>query len=92
MGFFTAAEWLRGLAPLQADSADKLRARLDQLRALLDRPDHFKAIYRFAFDFARVSTFTAPAAVPTDVASRQEVADPGCQYYVETRDGTESWK
>ena len=55
MGFFTAQEWLRGLSQLQADSAEKLRGRLDQLRSQLDQPDTFKSVYRYAFDFARVS-------------------------------------
>ncbi|XP_037088155.1 DCN1-like protein 5 [Pollicipes pollicipes] len=53
MGFFTVQEWLHGLSQLQADSVDKLRCRIDCLRALLEHPDTFKSIYRFAFDFAR---------------------------------------
>ena len=36
----------------------KVRQKLDYLRSLLDDPVHFKNIYRYAFDFARVSTYT----------------------------------
>lgn len=53
MGFFTKAEWLKGMTDLQCDSVRKLQLRLDYLRTLLDDPATFKNIYRFAFDFAR---------------------------------------
>lgn len=56
MGFFTQEEWLRGLSDLQCDSITKIQARLDHLKCLLNDPNHFKAIYRYAYDFARVST------------------------------------
>ncbi|CAG0891843.1 unnamed protein product [Darwinula stevensoni] len=53
MGYFTQQEWLYGLSQLQCDSADKLRGRLEYLRSLLNDAMSFKAIYRYAFDFAR---------------------------------------
>lgn len=55
MGFFTQSEWLRGLSDLQCDSIVKLQSRLDYLKSLLNDSNHFKAIYRYAYDFARVS-------------------------------------
>lgn len=39
----------------RCDTIEKLQNRLDYLRALLNEPPIFKNIYRFAFDFARVS-------------------------------------
>ncbi|KAJ8297984.1 hypothetical protein KUTeg_024515, partial [Tegillarca granosa] len=53
MGFFTKAEWLKGMSELQCDNIYKLQQKLDYLKALLDDPVHFKNIYRYAFDFAR---------------------------------------
>lgn len=53
MGFFTLAEWLKGMTELQCDCTLKVRQKLDYLRSLLDDPAHFKNIYRYAFDFAR---------------------------------------
>jgi len=53
MGFFAQEEWLRGLTDLQCDSISKLQMRLDHLRCLLNDPNHFKLIYRYAYDFAR---------------------------------------
>jgi DCN1-like protein 4/5 len=53
MGFFTLAEWLKGMTDLQCDSTNKLQAKLDYLKSLLDDPPMFKSIYRYAFDFAR---------------------------------------
>ena len=35
---------------------DKLKCRLDDLRGLLSDPVAFKNIFRFAYDFAKVST------------------------------------
>lgn len=55
MGFFTQEEWLRGLGEMQCDSIQKLQIRLDYLRCLLNDQNVFKAIYRYAYDFARVS-------------------------------------
>lgn len=53
MGFFTLAEWLKGMTELQCDCILKVRQKLDYLRSLLDDPVQFKNIYRYAFDFAR---------------------------------------
>lgn len=53
MGFFTLQEWLRGLADLQCDSVEKLQAKLDYLRSILNDAVAFKSIYRYAYDFAR---------------------------------------
>lgn len=55
MGFFTQAEWQKGLTDLQCDSALKLQSKLDYLRNLMNDPNVFKNIYRYAYDFARVS-------------------------------------
>lgn len=46
-----------GLTELQCDSVVKLQNKLDYLRGLLNDPLIFKAIYRYSYDFARVSTF-----------------------------------
>ncbi|CAH1776609.1 unnamed protein product [Owenia fusiformis] len=53
MGFFTLAEWLKGMTELQVDSIGKMQGRLEYLRSLIDEPTAFKNIYRYAFDFAR---------------------------------------
>lgn len=53
MGFFTKEEWLKGLSEMQCDSIQKLQYRLDYLRCLLSDQNTFKAIYRYAYDFAR---------------------------------------
>lgn len=55
MGFFSHEEWLRGLSEMQCDSIQKLQNRLDYLRCLLNDQNIFKAIYRYAYDFARVN-------------------------------------
>lgn len=55
MGFFTQEEWLRGLGDMQCDTILKLQHRLEYLRCLLNDQNVFKAIYRYAYDFARVS-------------------------------------
>uniref|UniRef100_T1JA95 Defective in cullin neddylation protein n=1 Tax=Strigamia maritima TaxID=126957 RepID=T1JA95_STRMM len=53
MGFFTIEEWLRGLTDLQCDSIEKVQAKLDHLRSILNDSATFKIIYRYAYDFAR---------------------------------------
>ncbi|OWF37257.1 DCN1-like protein 5 [Mizuhopecten yessoensis] len=53
MGFFTKAEWLKGMTELQCDCQSKLQMQLDYLRSVLDDQTQFKGIYRYAFDFAR---------------------------------------
>jgi hypothetical protein len=59
MGFFTQAEWLKGLTDLQCDSIAKVQYKLDYLRALLNDSNTFKCIYRYAYDFARVCLFVS---------------------------------
>lgn len=53
MGFFTLAEWLKGMSELQCDCTSKVQQKLEYLRNILEDPVQFKNIYRFAFDFAR---------------------------------------
>lgn len=53
MGFFTLAEWLKGMTKLQCDNVQKLVNKLDYLRNSFSDPNTFKSIYRFSFDFAR---------------------------------------
>lgn len=55
MGFFTQAEWQKGLTDMQCDSPAKLQSKLDYLRNLMNDTNVFKNIYRYAYDFARVS-------------------------------------
>ena len=54
MGYFSLTEWLKGLDDLQCDTMIKLKNKLDFLRAMLNDSQSFKAIYRYAYDFARV--------------------------------------
>ncbi|XP_014232982.1 DCN1-like protein 5 isoform X2 [Trichogramma pretiosum] len=53
MGYFTQAEWLKGMMELQCDSVPKLQSKLEYLKSLLNDHNLFKAIYRYAYDFAR---------------------------------------
>lgn len=53
MGYFTIKEWTKGLTDLQCDSIVKLRSKLDHLRSLMTDPNHFKSIFRYAFDFTK---------------------------------------
>ncbi|CAI5773308.1 DCN1-like protein [Podarcis lilfordi] len=55
MGFFTKEEWLKGMTSLQCDCTEKLQSKFDFLRSQLNDISTFKNIYRYAFDFARVS-------------------------------------
>lgn len=57
MGFFTQCEWVKGLTDLQCDSIAKVQSKLDILRSILNDANTFKGIYRYAYDFARVSCF-----------------------------------
>jgi len=54
MGFFSQQEWLKGLTELDCDSAAKMVVKLDYLRSILNDPNSFKSIYRYAYDFAKV--------------------------------------
>lgn len=55
MGFFTQAEWLKGLTELQCDTPAKVQAKLEHMRNSLNDYAAFKGVYRYAYDFARVS-------------------------------------
>lgn len=54
MGFFSQQEWLKGLTDLECDSTAKMVVKLDYLRSILNDPNSFKSIYRYAYDFAKV--------------------------------------
>lgn len=54
MGFFSQQEWLKGLTDLECDSTAKMVVKLDFLRSILNDPNSFKSIYRYAYDFAKV--------------------------------------
>lgn len=60
MGFFTQSEWTKGLTDLQCDSILKIKQKLDFLYNLLNDSNTFKLIYRYAYDFARVSNANFP--------------------------------
>lgn len=55
MGFFTQGEWTKGLTELQCDTISKVQSKLDYLKNVLNDPNTFKSVYRYAYDFARVS-------------------------------------
>lgn len=55
MGYFSQYEWLKGLTEIQCDTASKVQSKLDYLKQCLDDPNMYKSIYRYAYDFARVS-------------------------------------
>lgn len=54
MGFFSQYEWLKGLTELECDTAAKMHAKLDYLKEILNDPNTFRNIYRYAYDFAKV--------------------------------------
>lgn len=56
MGYFSQLEWMKGLTDLQCDTIPKIQNKLDFLYSLLNDPNTFKLIYRYAYDFARVSS------------------------------------
>lgn len=55
MGFFSRCEWLKGLTELECDSAAKMQSKLEYLKSILNDPNVFKSIYRYAYDFAKDS-------------------------------------
>lgn len=59
MGFFSQQEWLKGLTDLECDSTAKMVVKLDYLRSILNDPNSFKSIYRYAYDFAKVRELSA---------------------------------
>jgi DCN1-like protein 4/5 len=60
MGYFTQSEWVKGLADpeVQCDTPTKLQNKLHYFYNLMDDPQIFKFIFRYAYDFARVSQLT----------------------------------
>lgn len=57
MGYFTQAEWMKGLGDpeVQCDTPTKLQNKLNYFYNLMNDPQSFKLIFRYAYDFARVS-------------------------------------
>lgn len=57
MGYFTQSEWLRGLGDPEVlcDTPAKLQNKLNYFLNQLNDPQTFKLIFRYAYDFARVS-------------------------------------
>lgn len=57
MGYFTQSEWIRGLGDpeVHCDTPTKLQNKLGYFYNLLNDPQTFKYIFRYAYDFARVS-------------------------------------
>jgi len=53
MGYFTQKEFLEGFEKLGLDSIEGIRAYLPKFEAQLEDQNTFKAIYRFAFFFAK---------------------------------------
>ena len=59
LGYFTQTEWIKGLADPEVlcDTPAKLINKLNYFHNLMDDPQTFKLIFRYAYDFARVSKF-----------------------------------
>lgn len=57
MGYFTQQEFMKGLSDPEVlcDSPAKLQNKLDYFYNLINDPPTFKMIFRYAYDFARVS-------------------------------------
>eukprot|EP00427_Karlodinium_veneficum_P014356 CAMPEP_0169065306 /NCGR_PEP_ID=MMETSP1015-20121227/2327_1 /TAXON_ID=342587 /ORGANISM="Karlodinium micrum, Strain CCMP2283" /LENGTH=220 /DNA_ID=CAMNT_0009123859 /DNA_START=55 /DNA_END=717 /DNA_ORIENTATION=- len=53
MGVFTFDEFAAGMSRLGCDDAEKLKAKLDELRALLADPISCKEVYSFTYMFSR---------------------------------------
>lgn len=63
MGYFSLAEWQKGLADIQCDTVAKLQMKLEYLNNLLTDPNIFKNVFRYAYDFARVSNTVHPSTM-----------------------------
>lgn len=73
MGFFSQSEWMKGLTDLQCDTVQKIQNKLDFLYNILNDPNTFKLIYRYAYDFARVSmTFNPKIDLFVSYAARED--------------------
>lgn len=57
MGYFTQQEWIKGLGDpeVQCDTPAKLQNKLSYFYSMMNDPQSFKMIFRYAYDFARVS-------------------------------------
>jgi hypothetical protein len=55
MGYFSQSEFVKGLSEVLCDSPKKLRNKLGYFYSLLNDPTNFKMIFRYGYDFARVS-------------------------------------
>lgn len=57
MGYFSQTEWLKGLndPEVLCDTPVKLQNKLNYFLNQLNDPQTFKLIFRYAYDFARVS-------------------------------------
>lgn len=60
MGYFTQCEWIKGLSDSEVlcDTPAKLQNKLNFFLNQLNDPLTFKSIFRFAYDFARVSSIS----------------------------------
>lgn len=58
MGYFTQSEWIKGLGDpeVHCDTPTKLQNKLYYFYNLMNDPPTFKLIFRYAYDFARVSS------------------------------------
>jgi DCN1-like protein 4/5 len=55
MGYFTQSEFVKGLSEVLCDSPKKLKNKLGFFYSMLNDPTNFKLIFRYGYDFARVS-------------------------------------
>ncbi|KAJ3410475.1 DCN1-like protein 4 [Chytridiales sp. JEL 0842] len=53
MGYFSKAEWIRGMNSLNADTIDKLRNALPVLDNVYKNPVDMKELYKWSFGFAK---------------------------------------
>jgi len=53
MGYFTRKEWNKGMQDMQVDSLSRLKAKMSELRFMLNESHAFKNVYRYAFDFSK---------------------------------------
>ena len=65
MCVYTRDEFDRGMRELGVDSPEKLKERLDGMRAMLAAPESFKEIYAYTFEYAKE---TGKKVMPKDIA------------------------
>ena len=53
MGFFSKAEWMKGMENLQCNNTNQLKGKLSYLRSFLKNQELFRKMYLYAFDFAK---------------------------------------